>query len=1068
MGMTLFDITKKNIKGNFKNYLIYFISMFMCVVIYYTFVSLQYSTEIADSIESSQNMQMIFMIASIVLILFVVVFILYSNNFFTRKRKKEIGLYSLLGLPKKTIGRMLFYENLFIGGIVLVTGIAIGTLFSKMFTMILIKLLGTELEIGMTFSLSALVHTLIVFLTIIFFTSIQGYRLIYKFKLIELFRSDQEGELEPKASIISAILAVIFLVVGYGFAFRNFSTSEEIMVNLIIMTIGVIVGTILLFDSLIIVLLKAIKKKTSYYYKGMNLISISNLVYRIKGNARTLSVITLLSATALCAFSVGFGMYHSFEQSAKQSSPFSYMFVSQSESFNKKIDTIIQEDKEHPIKAKLTLPVIKVAGEASSSKVLSDRDKQEDDKPIKIISVKDYNKAADVLGLNPVQEIDDKHAIAIRPMYTDYTFADVYQGNKLKVDLPKGEDKTFEFAGMTPNRVINWSYPDIMIIVNTKMYEKIKTQVPPIHYMGYMVQGQTTTKQTANTLAGVKTPESNLLTFYSEYRVGIEGAAFNVFILGFLGLVFVMATGSIIYFKQLTEATSDKFRYDILRKIGVSRQAINNGIVKQIAFIFIVPLVVALVHYLVILGLLKRLFSAMASSDLLPPILVCVIVFVTIYIIYYVLTVNSISKTVNKVSPPLIRRVSLAIVACIVAMAGIFLWFNPPTSNDDKTTITEKIKLELPKPTGKYLVGKVDMHLVDKKRVDPWVKNTSRELMISIWYPAQQKSKTKALYMEKKAAKYFDEKSISSIGVDSGLMDLSATATHAWKDAPVAMNTKKLPVVIYSPGGSIPRNFGTVLVEELASRGYIVVTVDHPYETSVVEFPDGRLATEKLPAVSAETILKMMDVRVKDIRFVLDQLESLHKGNNPDHEKRNLPAGLNKVLDLSRIGIFGHSAGGATSAQSMYEDRRLDAGIDMDGTMGHMPDHLLPVAQNGLKSPFMLMHVGYTKDGKVDSHLPNKDRNSFWKHSTGWKFDLAIPKGGHFSYTDYQVLLPQISQKLSVSSKVTEKSIGTVDSEKAIAAQKAYIPSFFDHHLRGISQPIFKSPSPYKEVHLIK
>jgi predicted dienelactone hydrolase len=223
-----------------------------------------------------------------------------------------------------------------------------------------------------------------------------------------------------------------------------------------------------------------------------------------------------------------------------------------------------------------------------------------------------------------------------------------------------------------------------------------------------------------------------------------------------------------------------------------------------------------------------------------------------------------------------------------------------------------------------------------------------------------------------------------------------------------------------------------------------------------------------LPKVSAETILKMMDVRVKDIRFVLNQLESFQKGNDLDHEKRNLPTGLNKVLDLSQIGIFGHSAGGATSAQSMYEDRRLDAGIDMDGTMGHMPDHPLPVAQNGLKSPFMLMHVGYTKNNKIDSHLTNKDRNSFWKHSTGWKFDLAIPKGGHFSYTDYQVLLPQTSNKLSVSFKVTEKSIGTVDSEKAIAAQKAYISAFFEYHLKGISQPIFKSPSPYEEVKLVK
>lgn len=1064
MEVRLFDVTKKNIKGNFKHYLIYFISMLMCVVIYYTFVSLQYSTEIADAIESSKSMQSIFMIASIILILFVVVFVLYSNNFFTRKRKKEIGLYSLLGLPKKTIGKMLFYENLFLGVIVLVVGIVIGTLFSKMFTMIFIKLLGTEVEVGMTFSVSALMNTLVVFLVIILFTSIQGYRLIYQFKLIELFRSDQEGELEPKSSLFSAIVAVTCLVVGYGFAFRSFSHDEEIILNLVIMTVGIIVGTMLLYNSLMIVLLKALKKKKSYYYKGMNLISTTNLVYRIKGNARMLSIVTLLSATALCAFSVGFSMYHSFEQSVKQSSPFSYMYISQNKAFNQKIDRTIRQDKEHPVEEKVTIPVIKVTGQSNNSKILSDKDKQEEDKPIKIISIAEYNKAANVLDLPILKAtMDDQHALAIRPMYTNNTNAD-YKGNELTIDLPKS-DITFDFAGMITDRVINWSYPDKMIVVNNRVYEKIKAQVSPVQYIGYVVQDPKTTKATANKLASIKTSESNLLTYYAEYRVGIEGAAFNVFILGFLGLVFVMATGSIIYFKQLSEATSDQLRYEILKKIGVSRQTINSGISKQIAFIFIVPLVVALGHYLVILGFLKRLFSSLTSADLLLPISVCLTVFVMIYLIYYVLTVNTISKTVNKMSPPLIRKVLPVIALCIVTMIGMFLWYNPLSSNN-KTVVSEKVKLDLPKPTGKYLVGKIDLHLIDKKRKDPWVKDRSRELMISIWYPAQQKSKQKALYMERNAAKYYDENKISGLGIDSGLVDLSDTNTNAWIGAPIV--NKKWPVVIFSPGGSVPRNFGTVLVEELASQGYVVVTVDHPYDASVVEFPGGRIVTEKLPAHSPETILKIIDVRVKDIHFVVDQLASIQKGKNPDHQKRKLPSGLHKSLDLTHMGIFGHSAGGATAAQTMYEDHRIDAGIDMDGTMGYMPDYPLPVAQNGLKRPFMLMHAGYTKDGKVDSHLTTKDRNSFWKNTSGWKLDLAIPKGGHFTFTDSQVLSPQLDTKVTVSSKVMEKSIGTVAPDQVIAAQRAYITAFFNLHLKDVPSPLLKSPSPYKDVDVVK
>ena len=126
-----------------------------------------------------------------------------------------------------------------------------------------------------------------------------------------------------------------------------------------------------------------------------------------------------------------------------------------------------------------------------------------------------------------------------------------------------------------------------MIIVNDITFKKIKGEIAPVNYVGYAVKEQKTTKDTADALAAIKTSQSKLSTFYSEYRLGIEGSAFNVFILGFLGLVFIMATGSIIYFKQLTEATADKTRYEILKKIGVSNKEIYISIFKQNLFIFL-------------------------------------------------------------------------------------------------------------------------------------------------------------------------------------------------------------------------------------------------------------------------------------------------------------------------------------------------------------------------------------------------------------------------------------------------------------------------------------------------
>lgn len=1065
--MTLFDIAKKNMKGNFKDYLVYLMSMLFSVVIYYTFVSLQYSTEIAKSIESSQSMQSIFMVASVILILFVAVFIVYSNNFFARKRKKEVGLYSLLGLRKRTIGKMLFYENLIMGVIVLIAGIAAGTFLSKLFTMILLKLLGSSVDVGMTFSVSAIVNTLIVFTTIILFTSIRGYRLIYKFKLIELFRAEQEGEHEPKAFVVSAILSVVCLVIGYWFAFQTFSNNKEILTNLGVMLGGIILGTALLFSSLVIFLLKMAKRNKGSYYKGMNLVGISNLVYRIKGNARTLCVISLLSALALCAVSVGFGLYYGFEKTARLTAPFSYMYIAQDKTFNETMDSIIRADGEHPVSLQMAIPVIKCKGESSSSDILAERHLKADENPVKVVSISEYNQVAQALKFPVLDSVDDGKAIAIRPMYTDNEPVD-YEGETITLKLAK-EDITFAFAGMTIERIINWSFPDVMIIVNDAAFQKVETQVTPINYVGYSVQGQKTTKKTADALAVIKTSQSKVSAFYSVYRLGIEEAAFNVFILGFLALVFVMATGSIIYFKQLTEATADKTRYEILNKIGVSKKEISSSILKQNAFIFILPLVVGLAHYIVILNLLKKMISGTAGVNLTLPILACVAVFILIYAVYYIITVNSINKAVIGESAPVIRIAVFAIAIAVLALIGILIWSASPAPKEEVYT-GEKIHLDLPAPTGQYLVGTTELHLVDDNRVDPWVNDKKRELMISIWYPAKQESKQKALYMQPGAAKHYDENTVSKNGLDPGRVGWSGIGTNAWLGAPVAYNEEGWPVILYSPGGSVPRNFGTVLVEELASRGYVVVTVDHTYDTSEVEFPDGRVVTEKLPDISAEVVLKMLDTRVKDMRNVLDQLDRIKEDSNPDHEQRELPAGLAKTLNLSKVGIFGHSAGGGTAAQTMYDDNRVDAGIDMDGTMGYMPDHPLPVAQHGLNRPFMLMNSGYYKDGnEADSHLTAKDRKSFWQNSSGWKLDLSIPKGMHYTFTDYQILLPMLEGKLSIPPQVIQSAIGTTNPEQMLSAQRNYISAFFELHLKGIPQLLLESPSTlYPEVEFVK
>lgn len=212
-------------------------------------------------------------------------------------------------------------------------------------------------------------------------------------------------------------------------------------------------------------------------------------------------------------------------------------------------------------------------------------------------------------------------------------------------------------------------------------------------------------------------------------------------------------------------------------------------------------------------------------------------------------------------------------------------------------------RLRLPAPTGPYPVGTVDLHLIDRSRTDPWSATPAhRELMISLWYPATDVGRfPRAPHMTPGAAAHFGSAAgvgASLYGIPAGSVDFAATRTSGYRGAPVARHKRPLPVVLYSPGAGDPRTWGTTLVQDLASRGYVVVTIDHTYDASEVEFPDGRVVGTLLPELFGQAQqpdefqslgARVFDTRVADTRFVLDQLAALDRGTNPDAEGRPLP-----------------------------------------------------------------------------------------------------------------------------------------------------------------------------------
>ncbi|WP_190094183.1 alpha/beta hydrolase family protein [Streptomyces melanogenes] len=343
------------------------------------------------------------------------------------------------------------------------------------------------------------------------------------------------------------------------------------------------------------------------------------------------------------------------------------------------------------------------------------------------------------------------------------------------------------------------------------------------------------------------------------------------------------------------------------------------------------------------------------------------------------------------------------------------------------------VHLALPHPTGSHAVGLSTLELVDTHRQDPWVPSAGpRRLMTSVFYPARPGSGVPAPYMTAAEAALLLQKQAPGAGIPPGTL----SGTRSWARTGARPATGRFPLVVLSPGFTLPRTTLSSLAEDLASRGYVVALVNHTYEDSGTTFPDGRTLTcticDTLPPGGW---IAVNESRGKDVSFVIDQLTGRHS-----------PWPYRRMIDGKRIGMAGHSVGGSAAASAMAADQRVQAGVDMDGTFDVRP----PAAGVGGR-PFLLL-------GTESGHSPGKDTSwdQAWADLSGWKRWLTVAGAVHFNFTDLPVLASQLGIPLPGE---------TIAAERAAAITRAYVGAFFDLQLKGIPQPLLDGPSrAYPEV----
>ncbi|MGI5221699.1 alpha/beta hydrolase family protein [Nocardia sp. CA-290969] len=332
------------------------------------------------------------------------------------------------------------------------------------------------------------------------------------------------------------------------------------------------------------------------------------------------------------------------------------------------------------------------------------------------------------------------------------------------------------------------------------------------------------------------------------------------------------------------------------------------------------------------------------------------------------------------------------------------------------TTPSAELASALPAPTGPFPVGVQEFHLAGD-RPDPWVPDRDRELMVSAWYPALAPIGRPDAYATPAESALI----LASLGLQEFAPDtLSRIRTHAYVDAPKW--GLPLPTVVLSPGFSMPRASLAGLAEELASRSYLVIGIDHTYEASAVTFPDGRI-TECAACRGSLDAVAVARERARDVSFVLDELAG------------RLP------LDATRIAMGGHSAGGFTAPYALAEDSRLRAGFNLDGTF--------PAAPYGraVDLPFLMMGAPH--------HAPAGEYGAKWAAAYnafgGWKRWLSVDGTSHSSFTDYAPIATALGFEVPDT---------TIDGNRAMDLTRRYVTAFVDFHLRGIPQPVLDAPDP--------
>lgn len=653
----------QNIGKNARNYISYMITCVITITMFYIMSALTNASDL-DQFYGLREVRMFLSFGQWIIGIFAFIFLFYTHSFIIKRRKKEFGLYNILGMEKRHISVVLFFETLYCAFISLILGIFFGIILYRAAQLFLMKLVHAQAALGSPFSGIAVSITLILFGIIFFLTFLSTLRQIRIASPIELLRGGQVGEKEPKARIVLVILGILCLGIGYYISITATSPMETVGL-FFVAVILVIVGTYLLFTAVTIAILKILRKNKRYYYKPNHFTFISGMLYRMKQNAVGLANICVLSTMVLVMMSICLLLYIGIEDSMRTAYPRDIeiniyrMDKEEAETAEDYIDTVLDENNIVPQNlqrfSEASLTLIQ-DGSYFYYSDLSSVYTGNNTSLLTLMTLQDFNRIAgtDYTLENP----QDVYLYAYNTAYKDTTLT--IEDTTLNI---KDTVDTVEIADGPAKDMV----PAFYLIVKDRdtldnllaAFEGKNIYALPTYYYSFDVDADSDTQLEIRDILLSAVFESDTFTPGTGGSISSAAEAASsyyqlygglLFIGIFLGILFLMATVLIIYYKQITEGYEDQFRFEIMQNVGMSRREVKSTIKSQVLSVFYLPLGLACVHTAFAFPIISRLLKLLQMTNItlfIWGMIATVAVFTIFYTVIYVLTAQVYYKIVS-------------------------------------------------------------------------------------------------------------------------------------------------------------------------------------------------------------------------------------------------------------------------------------------------------------------------------------------------------------------------------------------------------------------------------------